>query len=256
MTDAKPHALHSWEVTPTEAVALQKQMRDRVLIQPLPETVRLVAGADISYNRFSDVVYAAIVVLRLPELSVAGTAGVVTTMNFPYIPGLLSFREAPPLLEAWEKLELRPEVLMLDGQGTAHPRRFGIACHLGLLLDLPTIGCGKTLLTGKYDEPAAEAGSYSPLIHKEEVVGAAVRTRSRVNPVYVSPGHLADLPSAIDLTLRCVKGYAATQESQLTLEGKAVAAKGSKYRLPEPTRLAHQLSNAMRRGEPWQPPEK
>jgi deoxyribonuclease V len=254
MTNHTIHSMHSWEVTPSEAVALQKEMRDRVLIQPLPDNIELVAGADISYNKFSDVVYAAIVVLRLPELAVVSTAGVVTKMNFPYIPGLLSFREAPPLLEAWQQLKLLPEVLMLDGQGIAHPRRFGIACHLGLLLNLPTIGCGKTLLTGKYDEPAPEAGNFSPLIHKEEVIGAAVRTKNRVNPVFVSPGHLADIPSAVDLALRCVKGYAADSELQPLLSGKATPAKGSRYRIPQPTRLAHQLSNAMRRGEEWRPP--
>jgi deoxyribonuclease V len=254
MTGNPIHSMHSWEVTPSEAVGLQKELRDKVLLQPLPDDIELVAGADISYNKFSDVVYAAIVVLRLPELAVVSTAGVVTKMNFPYIPGLLSFREAPPLLEVWQQLKLLPEVLMLDGQGIAHPRRFGIACHLGLMLNLPTIGCGKTLLTGKYDEPAPEAGNFSPLIHKEEVIGAAVRTKNRVNPVFVSPGHLADIPSAIDLALRCVKGYAQPPEAELLSGGKATPAKGSKYRIPEPTRLAHLLSNAMRRGEEWQPP--
>jgi deoxyribonuclease V len=254
MTDDPIHSLHSWEVTPVEAVALQKELRARVLLQPLPDPVKLVAGADISYNRFSDVVYAAIVVLRLPELTVASTAGVVTKMNFPYIPGLLSFREAPPLLEVWRQLKLLPDVLMLDGQGIAHPRRFGIACHLGVLLNLPTIGCGKTLLTGKYDEPAPEAGNFSPLMHKEEMIGAAVRTKNRVNPVFVSPGHLADIPSAVDLALRCVKGYAQHPEAGPLWGGKATPAKGSKYRIPEPTRLAHLMCNAMRRGEEWQPP--
>lgn len=254
MTDNPIQSLHSWEVTPSEAVALQKELRDRVLLQPLPDDIKLVAGADISYNKFSDVVYAAIVVLRLPELAVVGTAEVVTKMNFPYIPGLLSFREAPPLLEAWHQLKLLPDVLMLDGQGIAHPRRFGIACHLGLMLNLPTIGCGKTLLTGKYDEPAPEAGNFSPLIHKQEVIGAAVRTKNRVNPVFVSPGHLADIPSAVDLALRCVKGFAAQPEARPVSSGKTTPAKGSKYRIPEPTRLAHLLSNAMRRGETWEPP--
>jgi deoxyribonuclease V len=250
----KIHTLHSWDVNPSEAVALQKKLRDKVVIQPLPDDIELIAGADISYNKFSDVAYAAIVVLRLPELTVVTTSGVVSTMKFPYVPGLLSFREAPSLLEAWEKLTILPDVLMLDGQGIAHPRRFGIACHMGVLLDLPTIGCGKTLLTGKYDEPAPEAGNFSPLIHKEEVIGAAVRTKTRVNPVYISPGHLADIPSAIDMALRCVKGYAAHNQAVALLDKDAKPAKGSKYRIPEPTRLAHLLVNAMRRGEQWQPP--
>lgn len=254
MTLNKIHSLHSWDVTPSEAVALQKKLRDKVIIQPLPGDIKLVAGADISYNRFSDVAYAGIVVLRLPDLAVVTTSGVVSKMTFPYVPGLLSFRESPSLLEAWQKLTVLPDVLMLDGQGIAHPRRFGIACHMGVLLDLPTIGCGKTLLTGKYDEPAPEAGNFSPLIHKEEVIGAAVRTKNRVNPVYISPGHLADVPSAIDLALRCVKGYVADNQSKPSTDSKAKPAKGSKYRIPEPTRLAHLFVNALRRGEEWQPP--
>jgi deoxyribonuclease V len=250
----KINQLHSWDVTPTEAIALQKKLRDKVVIRPLPADLKLVAGADISFNKFSDIVYAAIVVLRLPDLTVVTTSGVVTKTNFPYVPGLLSFREAPPLLEAWQKLTVLPDVLMLDGQGIAHPRRFGIACHFGLLLDLPTLGCGKTVLVGKYDEPAPEAGSHSPLLHKEEVIGAALRTKNRVNPVFISPGHLADIPSAVDLTLRCVKGYTARHDSGQLFADAAKPAKGSRYRIPEPTRLVHLLVNAMRRGEVWQPP--
>lgn len=226
--------LHAWNLTPTEAVALQKQLRDQVVLQPLPDTVELVAGADISYNKFSDVMYAGIVVLRLPSLEVVATAGVVTTTTFPYVSGLLSFRETPPLLEAWERLTVRPDVLMLDGQGIAHPRRFGIASHVGLLLNLPTIGCAKTLLVGKYEEPLEQAGNWSPLIHRDEVIGVALRTKHRVNPVYISPGHLADLPTSIDLALRCVNGY----------------------RIPDPTRLAHLFVNALRRGEAWTPPKR
>ncbi len=231
---------HAWNVSPTEAVAMQHTLRDRVVLQPLPDHVQLVAGTDISYNRFSDVVSAAIVVLRLPELEVVTTSGIVSTLKFPYIPGLLSFREAPPLLEAWERLSIRPDVVMLDGQGIAHPRRLGIASHFGLLIDLPTVGCAKSVLVGKYDEPAAQAGSWSPMIHRGETIGAALRTKNRVKPVYISPGHLADLPSAVELTLQCVRGYATGR---------------SKYRIPEPTRLAHLLVNAMRRGEEWTPPK-
>lgn len=230
-----------WNLTPTEAVALQKQLRDQVVLQPLPNNIELVAGADISYNKFSDVIYAGIVVLRLPTLEVVTTAGVVTTTKFPYVSGLLSFRETPPLLEAWEKLTVRPDVLVLDGQGIAHPRRFGIASHVGLLLNLPTVGCAKTLLVGKYEEPLPEAGNWSPLTHKDEVIGAALRTKHRVNPVYISPGHFADLPTAMQLALRCSTGYAANGTS--------------KYRIPEPTRLAHLFVNALRRGEDWQPPK-
>jgi deoxyribonuclease V len=233
--------LHSWDVTPAEAVAVQRQLRERVVLQPLPGDVKLVAGADISFNKFSDVVYAGIVVLRLPELEVVATSGVVTTTKFPYVPGLLSFRESPALLEAWAKLDARPDVLVLDGQGLAHPRRFGIACHVGLLLDLPTVGCAKTVLVGKYEEPGIEAGSHSPMVHRGETVGAALRTKDRVHPVYVSPGHLADTASAVELMLKCVRGYGGV--------------KGSKYRVPDPTRLAHLFVNALRRGEEWTPPK-
>lgn len=250
MTTHKINQLHSWEVTPTEAIALQKQLRDQVRLQPLPDNLQLIAGADISYNKFSDVAYAGIVVLRLPDLTIATQAGVVTTMRFPYVPGLLSFREAPPLLEAWEKLTVRPDVLVLDGQGIAHPRRLGIASHIGLLLDMPTIGCAKSLLVGKYAEPGEQAGSYAPLIDKGETIGVALRTKDRVNPVYISPGHLADLPTAVALTMRTVKGYAADQLSPTLFDAQMPPPSSkSKYRIPEPTRLAHLFVNALRRGE-------
>jgi deoxyribonuclease V len=174
-------------------------------------------------------------------------------MKFPYISGLLSFREAPSVLEAWEKLTVRPQVLMLDGMGIAHPRRFGIASHVGLLIDLPTVGCGKTLLVGTYEDPAPEAGSYSPLLDKGEPIGAVVRTKDRVSPVFISPGHLADIPTAIDLTLRCVK-QGENKKTPATLFDVQAPATLSRYRIPEPTRLAHLFVNAMRRGEAWQPP--
>src|SRR5690242_8119636 len=135
----KYERLHDWDLTGKEAVALQNELRGQVRLQPLGRDVRLIAGCDISFNRFSDVVYAGIVVLSLPELEVVTTATVVTTARFPYIPGLLSFRETPALLEAWEKLDVAPDVVMLDGQGLAHPRRFGIACHFGLLTGLPAL---------------------------------------------------------------------------------------------------------------------
>jgi deoxyribonuclease V len=231
--------LHDWNLTPTEAVALQKSLRDRVRIEPLPETATLVAGTDVSFEKYSDEVYAAIVVVRLPSLEVEASVGVATTAAFPYIPGLFSFREAPPLLEAWDRLEVRPDVVMVDGQGIAHPRRLGIASHLGLLIGVPTVGCAKSILVGKYDEPGELAGSHTPLVHRGETIGAALRTRDRVSPVYVSPGHGADIPSSIALAMRCVRGYA---------QGR------SRYRIPDPTRLAHLCANAMRRGEVWVPP--
>jgi len=234
----KYNTLHDWKLTGKEAVALQNELRGQVRLQPLERDVRLIAGCDIWFNKFSDVVYAGIVVLSLPELEIVTTATVVTKARFPYIPGLLSFRETPSLLEAWEKLDVAPDVVMLDGHGLAHPRRFGIACHFGLLTGLPTLGCAKTVLVGKYDEPDERAGSYSLMIHKGETVGAALRTRDRVAPVYISPGHLIDLPGALQLAMHSVKGYAPSGPSQPSK---------SKYRIPEPTRQAHLLVNELRR---------
>ncbi|HEX8843240.1 MAG TPA: deoxyribonuclease V [Pyrinomonadaceae bacterium] len=219
--------LHDWEMTPREAVELQKSLRERVRITPLKKRIRTIAGADISFNKFSPVVYAGLVVLRLPTLEVIEEVGVVSQTKFPYVPGLLSFREAPSVLEAWSKLKTEPDAVMFDGQGIAHPRRVGIASHVGLLLNRPTLGCAKSVLVGKYSEPEAERGHWSEMVDKGEVVGAAVRTKTNVQPVYVSPGHLIDLQGAIDLTLQADGGY----------------------RQPEPTRRAHLLVNALRRGE-------
>jgi deoxyribonuclease V len=225
--------IHDWDLTRSEAVELQKKLRHQVIIEPLRTEARLVAGCDISFNRFSDVVYAGIVVIKLPELEIVDRATVVTKARFEYIPGLLSFRETPALLEAWERLETEPDVVMLDGQGMAHPRRFGIACHFGVLTGLPTLGCAKTVLTGKFESPGKQAGSYSFMEHKGEIVGAAVRTKENVAPVFVSIGNRIDLEGALDLTLRCVKGYPSK----------------SKYRIPEPTRQAHLFVNEIRRSE-------
>jgi len=217
-------SLHSWDLTPGEAIEVQQRLRNLVHLRPLARPVSAIAGADISFNKFSETVYAGIVVLGLPDLRIIESAGLRSVAKFPYVPGLLSFREAPSLLEAWEKLKTKPDVLMLDGQGIAHPRRFGIACHVGVLLDLPTIGCAKSILVGRYGELGLQAGSRSPLVDRGEQVGVALRTKSKVSPVYVSPGHLIDLDSAVDLVLRST----------------------GKYRQPEPTRQAHLLVNRLR----------
>jgi len=230
--------MHRWDVTPAEAVAIQKELRDRVELRPLPDEVRLVAGADISFDKFSPEIYAGVVVLELPSLRVVESAGVVAAAKFPYVPGLLSFRESPAVLEILAKLGSKPDVIVTDGAGYAHPRRFGIACHLGVLTGVPSVGCAKSLLVGTHEPPGEAAGGRAPILHKGEVVGAALRTKDRTNPVFVSPGHLADVDSACDLMLRCVRGYP----------------EKSKYRVPEPTRLAHLFVNALRRGEEWAPP--
>lgn len=216
---------HPWPDSPEAAIALQQQLRTQVRIQPLATPPETIAGCDISFNKFEETVYAGIVVLRLDTLETIAEATAITTTSFPYVPGLLSFREVPALLEAWANLTVLPDVVVFDGHGIAHPRRLGIASHAGLLLDRPTLGCGKSVLVGRYDEPAPERGSWSPMTYRGETVGAALRTKNKVNPVYVSPGHLIDLETSVDLMLRCDGGY----------------------RIPETTRRAHNLVNALRR---------
>jgi len=219
--------LHHWSLSPSEAIELQKNLRDRVKIVPLERPVETIAGADISFNRDEPTVYAGIVVLKLATLEVIEETGVISEARFPYVPGLLSFREIPSLLEAWKKLASVPDAVMIDGHGIAHPRRFGIASHMGLLLGLPTFGCGKSVLVGRYEDPPLERGDWTPLMDRGEMVGAALRTKKKVTPIFVNPGHLIDLDNSIALTLACDGGY----------------------RQPEPTRRAHLLVNALRRGE-------
>jgi deoxyribonuclease V len=219
--------LHPWDVTPQEAVAIQQRLREQVITERLASPIDLVAGCDISYDKGSDIIFSGIVVLRLPDLIEVSRSTAITRVKFPYVPGLLSFRESPPVLEAWSRLEKAPDALMIDGHGFAHPRRFGIACHLGLLLNLPTVGCAKSLLIGRFEEPDLRAGCYSPLVDREETIGAVLRTEDNVNPVFVSIGHRVTLEDAIQLVMKCTKGY----------------------RIPEPTRQAHLLVNALRRGD-------
>ncbi|MHB1319133.1 MAG: deoxyribonuclease V [Anaerolineae bacterium] len=209
-----------WDVEPSRAIALQLELAQQLLFSPMPSPVDTVAGIDVSVK--SGRARAAVVVLEYPsllEIEHATTEGPVT---FPYIPGILTFREAPAALEALSMLATDPDVLMFDGQGFAHPRRVGLASHLGLLLSRPSIGCAKSRLCGSFQEPLAERGSTSALVEGDEVIGAVVRTRSRVSPVFVSAGHLIDLTQSIAIVLGTCRGY----------------------RLPEPTRRAHLLSNA------------
>jgi deoxyribonuclease V len=220
--------LHSWNLTPTEAVALQRELASRVEARTPLTRCDLIAGADVSYSRFSNTLYAGVVVLRMTDLAVVEKQGVVREVTFPYVPGLLSFRETPVLLEAFAKLESEPDVIMADGHGLAHPRRFGYACHLGLCLNRPTLGCAKSRLTGTYKEPGPKAGSVAPLMDKAEIIGEVVRTKNKVKPVYVSVGHLSDLGSAVEVVLATCRGY----------------------RIPEPTRQAHLHVNALRRNLP------
>jgi deoxyribonuclease V len=214
---------HPWDLSPDEAIRLQGELRARVIRQALPlEAVRRVAGIDVGFR--AERAHAAVVVLAFPELDLLETVTAEVPALFPYIPGLLSFREAPAVLAALEQLSALPDALVCDGQGLAHPRRFGIACHLGVLLDRPALGCAKSILVGRHAPLGEAAGSAAELIDRGEVVGAALRTKLKVKPVYISIGHRIDLPSALALALACGRGY----------------------RLPEPTRLADRL--ASRRG--------
>jgi deoxyribonuclease V len=181
---------------------------------------RYIAGVDISVGKTGKIATGTVVVLSYPELEIVEIKTARGNLGFPYIPGLLSFRELPLTLAAFEKLNVTPDLVLVDGQGVAHPRRFGIASHLGLFLDIPTIGCAKSLLCGDCIEPDTESGSYAEVIDKDETIGVALRTRSGVKPVYVSIGHKTDLHTAIQWVLKCSRGY----------------------RLPEPTRLAHQAA--------------
>lgn len=214
------HHRHDWNLKPEEAIALQKVMAAEVITdQPLDlDRIERVAGVDVSVKE--NVSQAAVVVLTYPGLEVIETVQAQAPTPFPYIPGLLSFREGPVLETAFENLQHTPDVFIFDGMGIMHPRRLGIASHMGLWLDRPTIGCGKTRLVGKFEEPGPEKGERSPLYHYGEQLGVVLRTRTNVKPVFISVGHRADLESAVELILRCTP----------------------KHRLPEPVRQAHKAA--------------
>ncbi|MEL6614622.1 MAG: endonuclease V [Bacteroidota bacterium] len=213
------HHAHAWDVSPREAVQIQRDLAPRVREVPLAqEAVRAVAGLDVSVR--DDRVRAAIVVMDVDAMEVVDQAIWEGPTPFPYVPGLLSFREVPAILPALEDLSAMPDVLMLDAHGRAHPRRFGLACHLGVLLDRPALGVAKTLLVGRHGPLAEIKGSTADLVHKQEIVGKVVRTRERVKPVYVSVGHRITLPDAVALTDRLA----------------------TRFKLPMPTHLAHRLS--------------
>lgn len=219
--------LHRWDVSVEEAMELQRRLRERLVLRPPPGLrVRLLGGADISMGRGEAYAWGGVVVLEADSLQLVGQSTARVALGFPYVPGLLSFRELPVLAEAWARLEPRPDVLIFDGQGTAHPRRFGLACHGGLLFGVPSIGCAKSLLVGRHGPLGEQRGAVAPLVHQGEVVGMAVRTRTGTRPVYVSPGHLMDLDTAVHLVLRAC----------------------SRYREPETTRHAHRLVGALRQG--------
>ena len=227
--------LHKWDVSPAEAIDIQKELREKIILESTPMHPPLIrgelkrgyiAGADISCNRSSPLGYAVVVVMTFPDLEVVEEKRVEAEIKFPYIPGLLAFREAPILLKAFEKLKKEPDLIIFDGQGIAHPRGMGIASHLGIILNKPTIGCAKSRLFGTYNEPGKNEGDFSYLYSPQEadkVIGAVVRTKSNTKPVFVSIGHKIDLQTSIKFILECRRGY----------------------RIPEPTRIAHNLVSAV-----------
>ena len=210
--------LHPWNVTPKEARQLQNELRTKVLKIDQFQDIKTVAGVDIGLKQ--DKALAAVVVLNLADLQIIDGVVAESRITFPYVPGLLSFREIPPLLLAFAHLQTIPDIVIVDGQGLAHPRRFGLASHLGLILDLPTIGCAKSRLCGEYTQPNKQKGSYTHIVDNNEIIGVALRTRTNVSVVYVSIGHKVSLRSARKLTLACCPTY----------------------RLPETTRFAHKAA--------------
>ncbi len=211
--------LHTWNVDYKKAVEIQERLKKSIILKGSTKNCKLIAGADVSYTKGSEIFYASVVVFNLQTMERVEEVTASGKVDFPYIPGLLSFRESPILLKAFAKIKSEPDVIILDAQGIAHPRGIGLASHIGLLLDKSSIGCAKTRLIGEYNEVGGEAGCHSQLTVKGKIVGAVLRTRKNVKPVFVSPGHKIDLNTSIDLVLKTCRGY----------------------RLPEPVRQAHKL---------------
>ncbi len=217
----RPH----WNLTPREAMRLQEQLRERVVLEDRFGTLRYVAGADLAFDPKTDLAFAAVIVYRFPELVEVERRFARKRLRFPYVPGLLSFRESPVLLAGFARLRTEPGLILIDGHGLAHPRLFGIACHLGLLLDKPAIGCAKSLLVGESDEPGRRAGSTSPLVFQGRRVGTVLRTRDDVKPIFVTQGHRVSLETAVKLVRQCLDGT----------------------RIPKPTREADHAAREFRR---------
>lgn len=213
-----------WNIPASEAVEIQKRLAPKVVLCSLPHRTQWIGAADVSYSKNGKHLFAAVIVCHLPGYSVVERVVAFAQVKFPYIPGLLSFRETPLLVEVFKHIEKKPEIIICDGQGLAHTRRFGLACHLGFLLNIPTIGCAKTKLVGDHKDVGPRKGQYRSLYYRGERVGVVLRTRTGVKPIYVSPGHLSDITSSVRLVLRCC----------------------NKYRIPEPVRQAHFLANEVR----------
>ena len=222
----KVRNLHNWNVDYREAKEIQEELSGRLILHNdgLPEDIKIIGGADISYSRGENLFFAAVILLEFSTMDLIEVSSVVEKVDFPYIPGLLTFREGPALLRAFKKIRRTPDVVIFDGHGIAHPRGIGLASHVGLFLDIPTIGCAKKRLVGSATDIDGEKGNYAPLIYKENIIGAVLRTKRNVKPVYVSQGHKIDLKETIRITLASSRGY----------------------RLPEPTRKAHLTVNKLR----------
>ncbi|MBI3328034.1 MAG: endonuclease V [Nitrospinae bacterium] len=222
----KAQALHPWQVTTHEAIAIQKRLRAQVITQNSVGDIRYIAGADIATSKDSPKAYAGVVVLSYPAMEVVEARGLEDEVPFPYVPGLLAFREGPVLIKVFEQLQTEPDVLVFDGQGLAHPRGMGIATHMGLILDKPSIGCAKSLLFGRHQEPDQGKGAWTDLRDPQgNLIGAVVRSKPKTSPIFISIGHRLDLPTAVRLSLECARGY----------------------RIPEPTRLAHNFVTRLSR---------
>jgi deoxyribonuclease V len=212
-------SLHPWDLSPPQAIKVQNKLKGKIKLKKWSGTLKLVAGADVAFKKGRAL--AAVVVVSYPEFKVIECVRKSTKISYPYIPGLLTFREGPVLEKCFKVLRNEPDVIIFDGQGIAHPRNMGLATHLGILLNKPSIGCAKTLLFGNYVEPPALRGAFSYLLDKQgKKIGAVLRTRDFTKPVYVSPGHKINLTSSIKIILLCT----------------------GKYRLPQPLRLAHHLT--------------
>lgn len=212
---------HPWDVPPRDAIRIQQELREYIIVSDTINAVRYVAGVDVGFEAQGKITRAAVVVLEFPSLKMHESSIARKSTSFPYIPGLLSFRELPAVLEALQQLKQLPDLILCDGQGYAHPRRLGIACHLGVLTDIPAIGVGKTRLIGSHKEVKDERGDWQPLLEGEEVVGAVLRTRQGVKPIYISIGHRINLTTALDYVMACTP----------------------RYKLPETTRLAHKFAS-------------
>lgn len=226
-----------------QATQIQNELREKIIIEnrnlligrtisekkSSPEVlpIQTIAGADISLNLYSTTIYAGIIVLSFPQLQPIAYSLVKAETRFPYVPGFLAFREVPALVRVWEQMTIKPDILVVDGHGIAHPRRMGIAAHFGAVTSQVSMGCAKNILCGKYEEPGMERGNYTPILDKQEQIGYAFRSKAKTAPVYISPGYGMGMQNSLEIIQRCT----------------------GKYRIPEPTRFAHELVNRFRKGE-------